>query len=127
RSYFLFLRQEKKFSGSAMSIGKAAFQLFFRDHLGHADWKVFSELVVRLPLVLSRRLVPRLICLGGHESFWIAPQIDDGPNHCGLVLYRVENSVWKDPAQQSPIILIDDTVNARRYFETLNVSPGDRI
>ena len=47
RQYFLFLRQHKQFSGSAMSIGKAAFQLFFREHLGHADWKVFSELVIR--------------------------------------------------------------------------------
>src|SRR5688500_7698588 len=58
RQYFLFLRQHKNFSGSAMSIGKAAFQLFFREHLGHRDWKVFSELVIRrgapLPLVLSR-------------------------------------------------------------------------
>jgi integrase/recombinase XerD len=73
RSYFLFLRQEKKFSGSAMSIGKAAFQLFFRDHLGHADWKVFAELVVRrnapLPLVLSREEVQRALGCLREERF----------------------------------------------------------
>lgn len=64
RQYFLFLRQHKNFSGSAMSIGKAAFQLFFREHLGR-DWKVFSELVIRrgapLPLVLSREEVQRAL------------------------------------------------------------------
>ncbi len=73
RSYFLFLRQEKKFSGSALSIGKAAFQLFFREHLGHADWKVFSELVVRrnapLPLVLSREEVRRTLGCLREERF----------------------------------------------------------
>src|SRR5690349_16876347 len=59
RQYFLFLRQHKNFSGSAMSIGKAAFRLFFGEHLGQAHWKVFSDLVIRrhapLPLVLSRQ------------------------------------------------------------------------
>ena len=35
RAYFLVLRQERQFSGSAMSIAKAALQLFFREHLGH--------------------------------------------------------------------------------------------
>jgi len=73
RRYFLFLRQDKKFSGSAMSIGKAAFQLFFRDHLGHTDWKVFSELVVRrnapLPLVLSREEVQRALGSLRQERF----------------------------------------------------------
>lgn len=73
RSYFLFLRQEKKFSGSAMSIGKAAFQLFFGEHLGHGDWKVFSELVIRrnapLPLVLSREEVQRALGCLREERF----------------------------------------------------------
>ena len=73
RQYFLFLRQKKKFSGSAMSIGKAAFQLFFRAHLGHADWKVFTELVIRrdapLPLVLSRDDVHRTLGCLREERF----------------------------------------------------------
>lgn len=73
RSYFLFLRQHKQFSGSAMSIAKAAFQLFFRAHLGHDDWKVFSDLVIRrgqpLPLVLSRPEVQRVLSCLREERF----------------------------------------------------------
>ena len=67
RQYFLFLRQDKQFSGSAMSIARAALQLFFRAYLGHADWTVFGDLVIRrgqpLPRVLSREEVQRV--LGG--------------------------------------------------------------
>lgn len=73
RQYFLFLRQEKKFSGSAMSIGRAALQLFFRHHLGHTAWKVFAELVIRrgqpLPLVLSREEVRRVLACLRQERF----------------------------------------------------------
>jgi len=65
RAYFLFLRQDKRVSGSALSIIKAALQLFFRQQLGRTDWTVFSELVIRrgqpLPLVLSRPDVQRVL------------------------------------------------------------------
>lgn len=85
RHYFLFLRQHKQFSGSAMSIGKAAFQLFFREHLGHTDWKVFSELVVRrnapLPLVLSREEVRRALGCLREERFRVCLRLI---YHCGL-------------------------------------------
>jgi site-specific recombinase XerD len=85
RSYFLFLRQDKQFSGSAMSIGRAALQLFFRDHLGHADWKVFSELVIRrnapLPLVLSREEVQRALACLREERFRVCLRLI---YHCGL-------------------------------------------
>lgn len=85
RSYFLFLRQEKRFSGSAMSIAKAAFQLFFREHLGHTDWKVFSELVVRrgqpLPLVLSRPDVHRTLASLREERFRVCLRLI---YQCGL-------------------------------------------
>ena len=84
-AYFLFLRQEKKFSGSAMSIAKAALQLFFRDHLGHADWKVFSELVIRrgqpLPLVLSRQETQRVLQSLRQERFRVCLRLI---YHCGL-------------------------------------------
>jgi site-specific recombinase XerD len=85
RQYFLFLRQHKQFSGSAMSIAKAAFQLFFREHLGCTDWKVFSELVIRrgapLPLVLSRADVQRLLGSLREERFRICLRLI---YHCGL-------------------------------------------
>jgi len=65
RAYFLFLRQDKRVSGSALSIIKASLQLFFRQQLGRTDWTVFSELVIRrgqpLPLVLSRPDVQRVL------------------------------------------------------------------
>jgi site-specific recombinase XerD len=85
RGYFLFLRQEKKFSGSAMSIAKAAFQLFFREHLGRTDWKVFSELVIRrgqpLPLVLSREEVRRVLGCLREERFRVCLRLI---YQCGL-------------------------------------------
>ena len=85
RQYFLFLRQEKKFSGSAMSIARAALQLFFREHLGHADWKVFSELVIRrgqpLPLVLSREEVQRTLGCLREERFRVCLRLI---YQCGL-------------------------------------------
>ena len=85
RQYFLFLRQHKQFSGSAMSIGKAAFQLFFREHLGHTDWKVFSELVIRrgqpLPLVLSREDVQRTLSCLREPRFRVCLRLI---YHCGL-------------------------------------------
>lgn len=85
RSYFLFLRQDKQFSGSAMSIGKAALKLFFGEHLGHSDWKVFSELVIRrtapLPLVLSRQEVQRVLSCLREERFRTCLRLI---YHCGL-------------------------------------------
>lgn len=85
RSYFLFLRQHKQFSGSAMSIAKAAFQLFFREHLGHNGWTVFSDLVIRrgqpLPLVLSRPDVQRVLACLREERFRVCLRLI---YHCGL-------------------------------------------
>ena len=68
RQYFLFLRQDKKFSGSAMSIAKAAFHLFFIQQLQRPNWRVFSDLVIRrpqtLPLVMSRQEIASILgCL----------------------------------------------------------------
>jgi len=85
RQYFLFLRQHKQFSGSAMSIAKAALQLFFREHLGHTDWKVFGELVIRrgqpLPLVLSRPEVQRALGCLREERFRVCLRLI---YQCGL-------------------------------------------
>ena len=85
REYFLFLRQDKHFSGSALSIGKAAFQLFFREHLGHHDWKVFADLVIRrgqpLPLVLGREDVQRVLDGLREDRFRTCLRLI---YHCGL-------------------------------------------
>jgi integrase/recombinase XerD len=91
RRYFLFLRQDKQLSGSAMTIAKAAFHCFFIQQLKKTDWKVFSELVIRrpqtLPIVLSRTEVARVLGALKEERFRICLRLI---YHCGL---RVSEAV----------------------------------
>ena len=65
RAYFLFLRQEKKFGGSAMKMARCSLRSFFRDCLHVTGWTVFEEVRVSppqtLPLVLSREQVAVLL------------------------------------------------------------------
>jgi len=65
RAYYLFLRQEKKFGGSAMKLARCALRAFFRDCLHVTGWTVFEEVRIAppqtLPLVLSREEVATLL------------------------------------------------------------------
>ena len=65
RAYFLFLRQQKKFGGSAMKLARCALRSFFRDCLHVPGWTVFEEVRVSppqtLPLVLAREQVAALL------------------------------------------------------------------
>lgn len=65
RAYFLFLRQEKKFGGSAMKLARCALRCFFRECLRLDGWTVFEEVRCAppqtLPLVLARDEVARLL------------------------------------------------------------------
>jgi len=65
RAYFLFLRQEKTFGGSAMKLARCSLRAFFRDCLHVADWTVFEEVRVAppqtLPLVLTREQVATVL------------------------------------------------------------------
>ena len=66
REYFLFLRQEKHWQGSAMTQARVALRSFFRESLTVGkDWTVFEELRIArpepLPLVLSRQQVARVL------------------------------------------------------------------
>lgn len=65
RAYFLFLRQEKHFGGSAMKLARCALRCFFRDGRHVAGWTVFEEVRVAppqtLPLVLTREQVATLL------------------------------------------------------------------
>lgn len=65
RACFLFLRQEKRFGGSAMKLARCALRCFFRDGLHVAGWTVFEEVRVAppqtLPLVLTREQVATLL------------------------------------------------------------------
>src|SRR5258705_1630120 len=65
RAYYLFLRQQKKFGGSAMKLARCALRAFFRDCLHVPGWTVFEEVRIAppqsLPLVLSREEVATLL------------------------------------------------------------------
>ncbi len=65
RAYYLFLREHKKFGGSAMKVAKCALRAFFQDCLHITGWTVFQEVRIAppqtLPLVLSREEVARLL------------------------------------------------------------------
>ena len=65
RAYFLFLRQEKKFGGSAMKLARCSLRAFFRDCHHVSGWTVFEEVRIAppqtLPLVLSREQVSVLL------------------------------------------------------------------
>lgn len=65
RAYFLFLRTDRHYAGSSLSVALAALRCFYRDHLGRPAWKLWAELKVRrgrpLPAVLAREEVARLL------------------------------------------------------------------
>ena len=65
RTYFLELRQVRKFGASAMKVAKCALRAFFQDCLHLEGWTVFGELRIvppqTLPLVLSREQVATLL------------------------------------------------------------------
>jgi site-specific recombinase XerD len=65
RAYFLFLRQEKRYGGSAMKLARCALRAFFRDCHHVAGWTVFEEVRCAppqtLPLVLTREQVAALL------------------------------------------------------------------
>lgn len=65
RTCFLFLRQEKKFGGSAMKIARCSFRCFYRECLRIEGWTVFEEVRCApsqtLPFVLSREQVAALL------------------------------------------------------------------
>ena len=52
RAYFLFLRQDKKYSRSPMKAAKFALRSFFVDCHGRTGWTVFAEVRIAEPLVL---------------------------------------------------------------------------
>ena len=65
RAYYLFLREHKKFGGSAMKVAKCALRAFFQDCLHIPGWTVFQEVRIAppqtLPTVLSRQEVAMLL------------------------------------------------------------------
>jgi site-specific recombinase XerD len=86
REYFLFLRQEKHWQGSAMTQARVALRSFFRESLTVGkDWTVFEELRIArpepLPLVLSREQVARVLGVLRQGRYRVCLRLI---YHCGL-------------------------------------------
>ena len=90
RAYFLFLRQEKHWQGSAMTQARVALRGFFREAVtAGKEWTVFEELRIArpepLPLVLSREEVARVLGVLREPRFRICLRLI---YHCGLRVSR---------------------------------------
>jgi len=86
RQYFLYLRQEKDWQGSAMTQARVALRAFYRECLSlGVDWTVFEELRIArpepLPLVLSREEVARVLGVLREPRFRTCLRLI---YHCGL-------------------------------------------
>lgn len=75
RGYLLFLKEHKRYAPSSMRIAAAALQFFYHSVLAR-DWKLFALVRSpdrqRLPLVLSREEVRRLLGAVKEERFRVA-------------------------------------------------------
>jgi len=86
REYFVFLRQEKHWQGSAMTQARVALRSFFRENLkAGKDWTVFEDLRIArpesLPLVLTREDVARVLRTLHQPRFKVCLRLI---YHCGL-------------------------------------------
>ncbi len=84
--YLLFLRKDRGYAPSSLSIVLAALRGFYRDHLGSgADWKLWREFKVRRqpapPVVLSREEVALVL---SHVRCARFRMILELIYHCGL-------------------------------------------
>ncbi len=96
REYFVYLRQEKHWQGSAMTQARVALRSFFRENLkAGKDWTVFEDLRIArpetLPLVLTREDVARVLRTLHERRFQVCLRLI---YHCGL---RVGEGVSLDP------------------------------
>src|SRR5438045_6079526 len=85
REYFVFLRQEKEWQGSAMTQARVALRSFFRENLkAGRDWTVFEDLRIArpetLPLVLTREEVALVLRTLHERRFKICLRLI---YHCG--------------------------------------------
>ncbi|MEI2725945.1 MAG: phage integrase N-terminal SAM-like domain-containing protein [Verrucomicrobiota bacterium] len=106
RAYFLFLRQEKKFGGSAMKLARCSLRSFFRDCLHVPDWTVFEAVRIAppqtLPLVLSREEVATLLRAVQHPRYRAVLGLI---YHTGLRVgeaVRIERRDFRDTATEHP-------------------------
>ena len=85
RTYFLFLRQQKKYSRSPMKAAKFALRSFFVDCHQRQGWSVFSEVRIAepliLPVVLSRQEVAAVLGAVREPRMGVCLELI---YHCGL-------------------------------------------
>ena len=86
RQYFLFLREQKGYQGSAMTLARVALRCFFREvSKTGQDWTVFEDLRIArpepLPLVLSQEEVARVLGVVRQPRFRVCLRLI---YHCGL-------------------------------------------
>ena len=110
RQYFLYLRHERRYAGSSLSIVLAALRCFYKDHLqSGALWQLWQEMKVRrtqpLPLVLSREEVARLLEAVRCDRFRTALRLIYG---CGLRISEAVRLEIKNIEGQAGRLLIRD-------------------
>jgi site-specific recombinase XerD len=86
RAFFLFLRHERHYAPSSISITLAALRAFYADHLGTGrEWQLWREVKVRrgqsLPTVLSREEIGQLLDAVRCDRFRTILRLI---YHCGL-------------------------------------------
>jgi site-specific recombinase XerD len=85
RAYFLFLRQEKRYTRSPMKAAKFALRSFFVDCHGRTGWTVFAEVriaePVLLPVVLAREEVAAVLGAVREPRLRVCLELI---YHCGL-------------------------------------------
>jgi len=86
RQYFLFLREQKEYQGSAMTLARVALRCFFREvSKTGQDWTVFEDLRIArpepLPLVLSQEEVARVLGVVRQPRFRVCLRLI---YYCGL-------------------------------------------
>ena len=64
-TFLHWLQQTKGYVGSTLNQAVCGLRMFFRDHLGHTDWKCWKKIHIKriapLPVVMSRAEVRTLL------------------------------------------------------------------
>ena len=89
-TFLHWLQQTKGYAGSTLNQAVCGLRMFFRDHLGHTDWKCWKEIHIKriapLPVVMSRAEVCTLLGSVRELRFKVAFSL---MYHCGLRLGEV--------------------------------------
>lgn len=98
RDYFLFLRQERHWQGSAMTQARVALRSFYREslHVGQ-DWTIFEDLCIArpepLPLVLTQEQIRQVLGVVRELRYQTCLRLI---YHCGLRVGEAVSLAPKD-------------------------------